>query len=112
MANTLSAGQAGSVRRAFSRVPWLLLLVLAAWLVVGFLRAEPVARDYFAHVHGDGATIENVDVKGVIPLLPPFWGVSITGDVREPQMTGPGYLSAMLLVVEPFTGTVFVFGAG
>lgn len=100
------------MRRAFARVPWLLFAVLAAWLAIGLLRAEPVARDYFTHAHGGAATVENVEVTGLIPLFPPLWGVAIDGEVREPQMTGPGYMSAMLLVVEPITGLVFVIGAG
>ena len=113
MANAMSARRASAARRRLGRVTWLLILILAAWLAAGLLRAEPVARDYFAHAHGGAATVENVEVAGVIPLFPPFWGVAINGEVREPQMTtGRGYVSAMLLVVEPFTGTVFVFGAG
>jgi hypothetical protein len=88
------------------------LVLLAGWLVVGAVRAPMVARDYFAGAHGAGATVTNVEIHGSIPLIPPFWGVSIQGDVREPQMTGPGYISAMLLCIEPITGWVIVCGAG
>jgi hypothetical protein len=38
--------------------------------------------------------------------------VSISGDVIEAGRTSPAYRSAMLIVVEPFTGSVVVFGAG
>jgi hypothetical protein len=38
--------------------------------------------------------------------------VSIDGKVSEPQMGGQGYDSAMLLVIEPVTGLVMVFGQG
>ena len=40
------------------------------------------------------------------------WVVSIGGDVIEAGRTSPAYRSAMLIVVEPFTGSVIVFGAG
>jgi hypothetical protein len=32
--------------------------------------------------------------------------------VAEPQMTGPGYVSAMLLCIEPITGIVILCGSG
>jgi hypothetical protein len=54
----------------------------------------------------------NVGVEIEAPAIPPFWVVSISGDVIEAGRTSPGYRSAMLLVVEPFTGSVIVFGAG
>jgi hypothetical protein len=71
-----------------------------------------VARAYFEGAHGDGATVTNVEVTGAIPLVPPFWGVSIDGDVREPGPNGQGYRSAMLLCLEPITGWVLVCGSG
>ena len=86
--------------------------VLAAWLVLGLLRSEAVARDYFAQAHGAGSTVVNVGVEFEAPAIPPFWVVSIRGDVIEAGGTSPVYLSAMLLVVEPITGWVIVFGAG
>jgi hypothetical protein len=89
-----------------------LLVALAAWLVIGVLRAEPVARDYFAHAHGEGATVENVEVMTVTPVIPPFWAVNISGEVIEAGRTAPGYISAMWLWIEPITGWVLVFGAG
>jgi hypothetical protein len=87
-------------------------LVLAAWLIVGVLRSEAVARDYFTHAHGAGATVVNVGVQFEAPAIPPFWVVSISGDIIEAGRTSPAYRSAMLIVVEPFTGSVVVFGAG
>jgi hypothetical protein len=88
------------------------LAILVAWLVLGAVRAPIVARDYYANAHGAGATVSNVEIQGAIPLIPPLWGVSVRGEVRELQMDGPGYVSAMLLCVEPITGWVFVCGAG
>jgi len=46
------------------------------------------------------------------PALPPFWGVEIHGSVIKPGASGPGYLSAMILWVEPVTGLVIVMGKG
>ena len=99
-------------RRRFGRYVGAVALLLTAWLLIGLLRAETIARDYFAGIHGGGATISNVQVSFESPAIPPFWIVSIDGEVKEPQMMGLGYISAMILVVEPLTGWVFVFGAG
>jgi hypothetical protein len=88
------------------------LVVLVGWLVIGAVRAPTVARDYFAAAHGSGATVTNVDIQGAIPLIPPFWGVSVQGDIQEPQMGSQRYISAMLLCIEPITGWVLVCGAG
>ena len=89
-----------------------LVVALAAWLVIGVLRAEPVARAYFARAHGEGATVENVQVMTVAPAIPPFWAVNISGEVIEAGRTAPGYISAMWLWIEPVTGWVLVFWAG
>jgi hypothetical protein len=99
-------------RRRFGRYLGAVVLLLAAWLLIGLLRAETIARDYFAAIHGGGSTISNVQISAESPAIPPFWIVSINGEVKEPQMTSLGYTSAMILVVEPVTGWVFVFGAG
>ena len=53
-----------------------------------------------------------MEVTGAIPLIPPFWGVSIDGDVKEAGPNGGGYLSAMLLCLEPITGFVIPCGSG
>jgi hypothetical protein len=99
-------------RNTLARVLVILAVLVAGWLVVGVLRSGAVARDYFAHAHGAGATVVNVEVEFEAPAIPPFWVVSISGDVIEAGGTSPVYRSAMLLVVEPFTGSVIVFGAG
>jgi hypothetical protein len=95
-------------RRAFAIV----VAVLVGWLVVGAIRAPAIARAYFNGRQGSGDRITNVVVQAAIPLIPPFWGVSIQADVAEPQMTGPGYFSAMLLCIEPITGIVILCGSG
>jgi len=73
-----------------------LAVILCVWLVAGNLRAEALARDYFAHAHG-GASVANVEVDGVAPALPPFWQVEVRGDVIEPgdraQPTSPRCVS-------------------
>ena len=99
-------------RLTLARVLVFLAVLLAGWLVIGVLRSGTVARDYFVHAHGAGATVVNVGVEFEAPAIPPFWVVSISGDVIEAEGTSPVYRSAMLLVVEPFTGWVVVFGAG
>jgi hypothetical protein len=99
-------------RGRLARAIVVIALVIAAWLIVGVLRSEAVARDYFSRAPGSGATVVNVGVEFEAPALPPFWVVSISGDVIEAGGTSPVYRSAMLLVVEPFTSWVIVFGAG
>lgn len=101
-----------SPRRRKLRAASAIALLIAAWLLVGVLRAGTIARDYFDRAHSPAATISNIHVSSERPAIPPFWVVSIDGEVREPQMMGLGYVSAMILVVEPFTGWVFVFGTG
>ena len=86
-------------------------VVLAIWLVMGFVRAEAVARDYFTRVH-EGQTLTRVETQ-LLPAIPPFWTVSISGNVVEPGgLKGAGYVSAMILWVEPITGWVVLMGAG
>jgi hypothetical protein len=96
----------------FARVVVVLVVVLAGWLAIGFVRAESVARDYFAHSAGASSTVVDVQVLTLSPALPPFWAVNITGGVIEGGATGPAYRSAMWLWVEPVTGWVVVFGQG
>jgi hypothetical protein len=101
-------------REAPPRRAWLLVIVvvLAVWLAAGALRAETVARDYFVTAHGSGATVAGVQVEGSGPAVPPFWSVTLSGDVIETGKTTPSYRSAMILWVEPITGWVIVTGAG
>jgi hypothetical protein len=89
-----------------------LVVMLAVWLVAGIVRAETVARDYFGTAHGLGATVADVHVEGSGPAIPPFWSVTISGDVIEAGKTTPSYRSALILWVEPITGWVIVNGAG
>jgi hypothetical protein len=93
------------------RAAVVLAVLFAGWLFVGNLRAEGLARDYFAHGHGT-ATVTNVTVDAISPAVPPFWEVDISGDVIEAGGTTPAYRSAMRLWVEPFTGVVFMNGSG
>jgi len=89
-----------------------LVVVLASWLGLGSLRATAIARDYFAQAHGPGALVANVQVEGAGPAIPPFWSVTISGDVIEAGRTTPAYRSQMILWVESITGWVFVSGSG
>jgi hypothetical protein len=88
-----------------------LAVLFAGWLAAGDLRAESLARDYFAHAHGTG-TVTNVTVDAVAPGLPPFWEVKISGDVTEAGATTPAYRSNMRLWIEPLSGFVLENGAG
>jgi hypothetical protein len=85
-------------------------VVLATWLLVGLLRADLVARDYFARIH-DGQTVTNVETH-LLPAIPPFWSGSIDGDVIQPGQTSPVYRSHMNVWVEPITGWAILMGAG
>jgi hypothetical protein len=93
------------------RVVALFLALLAVWIVLGFVRAQAVARDYWTSRQGTGAQLLNVEAN-LQPAIPPFWGVEIHGEVVEAGQHGPGYISAMILWIEPLTGWVLVIGAG
>lgn len=93
----------GSRRRAWS----VLLVLLAAWLLVGALRAPGVASGYLA---GLNAGTRDVRVEAAFPVVPPFWVVSVSGQV--PVSSGQSYHSAMILLIEPITGTVVRWASG
>jgi len=60
---------------------------------------------------GAGAQLLGVEVS-LQPAVPPFWGVAIHGEVVEVGQHPPGYISAMILWIEPLTGWVILMGAG
>jgi anti-sigma factor RsiW len=95
-----------------ARLVMVLVIVLAGWLGIGLLRAEAVARSYFARAAGAGSRVVDVEVRTLAPAVPPFWAVNISGEVLEAGAAGPGYTSAMWLWVEPVTGWIMVFGKG
>jgi hypothetical protein len=97
---------------ALARVAVVLVVVLAGWFVIGFLRADAVARDYFAHAAGPGSKVVHVEILTLAPAIPPFWAVNIRGEVREAGAAGSRYTSAMWLWVEPITGWVLILGQG
>jgi hypothetical protein len=88
-----------------------LLAVLTLWIVLGFVRAPAVARAYWTSRQGTGAQLLDVEAN-LQPAIPPFWGVEIHGEVVEAGQHPPGYISAMILWIEPLTGWVLVMGAG
>lgn len=98
------------------RTRWRVLAVLIAlavgWVIVGIVRAEPAARAWFAGAHGPGATVADVEVTGVAPGVPPFWQVTISGDVVEAGRTTASYRSYMIVWIEPITGFGFAGGSG
>jgi hypothetical protein len=83
---------------------------LGLWLVGGYLRAEALARDYVASLHGPGTTLSNVEVSAR-PALPISWSVTIAAEVHEGGSAAPTYRSHMVLLVEPITGTVVATAA-
>jgi hypothetical protein len=87
------------------------LVLVALWIVLGFTRAPSIARDFYAGVQGGDAQIVNVEAN-LQPAVPPLWGVEIHGEVIEAGKSGPSYISAMILWVEPLTGWVIVMGSG
>jgi hypothetical protein len=87
------------------------LALVAIWVIAGLLRAESAGRAAFASSHA-GQTVSDVKVDGILPAFPPFWQVTINGDVTEPGHSTPSYRSAMILWVEPISGLTIVMGAG
>lgn len=87
-------------------------VVALVWVLGGVLRAGPAARDWFVGQQGGSAHVRNVTVDGVLPAVPPFWNVSISGDVVQPGNTSPSYRSYMVVWIEPFTGWVFLLASG
>jgi hypothetical protein len=85
-------------------------ILLVGWLIVGGLRADSAARDYFTHAH-TGHKAVNVTVH-VTPAVPPFWAVEISGDVIEPDDPSPKYRSYMSFWIEPLTGWLISLGNG
>jgi hypothetical protein len=86
-------------------------VIIVLWIVLGLARASSVARDYYTAAQGTNAQVVNVEAN-LQPGVPPFWGVEIHGEVIEAGKSAPGYISAMILWVEPFTGWVLVRGRG
>ena len=93
-------------------VAGLVVGLVAVWIVAVLVRSEGVARDYFASTLGPGAAVTGVAVEGSGPAIPPFWSVTISGDVTEPGGTAPVYRSSMILWVEPVSGLVIVQASG
>jgi len=99
-----------TARRRVVQVLAILGILVALWLVTGLVRADGVARDYFARIH-DGQTVTNVEIQ-LSPAILPFWSASIDGDVTQPGQTNVVYQSHMNIWVEPITGWVILMSAG
>ncbi len=89
-----------------------LALLTCGWMLAGILRADAAARDWFARAHGSQATVVDVQVTGVVAAFPPFWQVTISGDVVEAGRATPSYRSSMNVWIEPITGFGFANGSG
>lgn len=98
-------------KRALGRVLAVVAILLVLWIVAGALRAETAARDYF-DASAPGDTHANITVQ-ITPALPPFWTVTMSGDVFEPdQPSVPKYRSYMSFWIEPLSGWVISLGNG
>lgn len=87
-----------------------MLIYLAGWLLFGGARSESVARDFFAR---QWTEVVSADVTSVGPSIPPLWMVFIDGEVIVHGQGGAGRISgATVLLIEPLTGFVLVFGRG
>ncbi len=104
----------GASGRRPAWLAWLVVLavVVTAWLGAGWLRAADIARTYFAGAHGAGSSVSKVSVDSQSPAFPPFWTVTIGGDVTEAGRAGPSYESHMILWIEPISGVVLNGGSG
>ena len=97
-------------RRALVRAATIAVILLVGWMIIGGLRAEAAARNHFSQ-SAPGDTHANVTVQ-VGPAVPPFWTVTISGDVIEPGSPSPKYRSYMRFWIEPLSGWVISFGNG
>ena len=97
-------------RRALVRGLAIVNILLVVWTVVGVLRAEAAARDYFGKFAA-GDTHANVTVQ-VTPAILPFWAVVISGNVIESDQPYPKYRSYMRFWIEPLSGWVISLGNG
>jgi hypothetical protein len=91
-----------------------LLAYVAFWLALGQARSADLARSYFLGVHPpeNGYVVTELEVTSAAPGIPPFWWVSIDGQVAESGAAGAAYTSALILWIEPLSGSVFVFALG
>lgn len=103
-----------SIRDVIRRWRWRIAIVLAivgaVWVMGGAFRAAPAAQDWFLQ-HGAEVSLVNVRVDGVSLAIPPFWKVTVHGDVVEPGDATPAYRSHMVILIEPFTGWTIIQAA-
>lgn len=95
-------------RRRRGRILRLILALIVAYLILGFLRAPAVAHDYIVASENPKQVTDLT--TSTFPVIPPFWVVSVQATITE--STGAHYISARILGVEPITGLVFGLGAG
>jgi hypothetical protein len=85
------------------------LVLVALWLVVGFVRSTSIGMDGMATFKAP-RTI-SVATTTTFPVISPFFVVQVEATVTEPG--GAAYTSAQFVLVEPFTGwTIDLSGAG
>jgi hypothetical protein len=85
------------------------LVLVALWLVIGFVRSPSIGVDGLATFEAP-RTISAATTT-TSPFIPPFFIVQIQATVTEPG--GAAYTSAQFVLVEPFTGwTIDLSGAG
>lgn len=102
--------EASAGRRAPTRLVVVLVAVVlvALWVILGYVRAGALARDYF-DAREAGKTVADVQVE-VFPESLLSWSVTVRAQVTEAG--GARYDSSMILSVEPITGSVTLKAAG
>jgi hypothetical protein len=78
----------------------LLVAIVGAWLVVGFLRAPGLAANAET-VFESPQVVSNIRTT-TFPALPPFMVVQVEATIGGPS--GPAYASSQTYLIEPFTG--------
>ncbi len=91
------------------QVAFVALVLVALWLVVGFLRSPSIGADALAAFEAP-RTISSATTT-TFPAIPPFFIVQVQATVTETG--GASYTSAQFFLVEPFTGwTLNLSGVG
>lgn len=90
-------------RRPMSRGRWIgvILAIVFAWLVIGFVRAPGIATS--AEVAFESGQVAGIKTT-TFPALPPFMLVQVEAGVVTPGGGDATYVSSQVYLVEPFTG--------
>jgi hypothetical protein len=108
MATVARRSTSAPVRRR-RRVAFVAVVLVALWLVVGFVRSPSIGVDGLAMFEAP-RTI-SAAATTTFPAIPPFFIVQVQATVTEPG--GAAYTSSQVFLVEPFTRwTINLSGSG